>query len=102
MIEIKLQNPDGLEKHVFPMENLIIPIGAINENLQHQEVTVQARLEYDAELFKFLVEYENLNATVYDNDEIIFTGVINRDISWTDNGYPLPLDNITITIEDNT
>ena len=44
MIEIKLQNPDGLEKHVFPMENLIIPIGAINENLQHQEVTVQARL----------------------------------------------------------
>ena len=81
MIEIKLQNPDGLEKHVFPMENLIIPIGAINENLQHQEVTVQARLEYDAELFKFLVEYENLNATVYDNDEIIFTGVINRDIS---------------------
>ncbi len=102
MIEIRLMNSDGLEKCVLPLESLNISNGALNENLQHQEINIQVKLEYDSELFDFLVEYESLHATVYDDKEIIFTGITNRDLSWADNGFPLPIENITITIDDNT
>lgn len=102
MIQLKLE-ANGKYYYYDPLEKLIIPNGyQLNENLQHQETQVSLRIAYDSELHKILVENQNIPAKLIDDDKILFTGIIDSGISWTDNGNPEPLECFNITIFDNS
>ena len=102
MIQLKLE-ANGKYYYYDPLEKLIIPNGyQLNENLQHQETQVSLRIAYDSELHKILVENQNIPAKLIDDEKILFTGIIDSGISWTDNGNPEPLECFNITIFDNS
>lgn len=102
MIQLKLE-ANSKYYYYDPLEKLIIPNGyQLNENLQHQETQVSLRIAYDSELHKILVENQNIPAKLIDDDKILFTGIIDSGISWTDNGNPEPLECFNITIFDNS
>lgn len=103
MISIRISNSQNTQFiTVYPMEDLTIPLPAISETLQHQELSCTFKLPYDADEFAYIMAYEELNAVVYDGQTPVFTGIIKNEITWQDNGYPLPMDSISLTISDNT
>lgn len=103
MIQIAVTVPNTNQTVDFdPLEDFIIPLPAINENLQHQELTCTFRIAYDAERIEFLLNHEVLNAVVYDGETPVFTGTINNDYQWQDKGRPMPMDSFTVIIADNT
>lgn len=103
MIQIAVTVPDTDQTMDFnPLEDFALPLPAINENLQHQELLCTFRFAYDAERIEFLLNHEVLNAVVYDGETPVFTGTINNDYQWQDKGRPMPMDSFTVTIADNT
>lgn len=103
MITIEISAPDTDATYtISPLDGMSVPLPSINDNLQHQELICQCKIAYQAEYFEFIMAHERINAVVYDGDTPVFTGVINTDMDWIDNGYPLPLDNISLSICDNT
>lgn len=103
MISIRISNSQNTQFiTVYPMEDLTIPLPAISETLQHQELSCTFKLPYDADEFAYIMAYEELNAVVFDNQTPVFTGIIKNEATWQDNGYPLPMDSISLTISDNT
>lgn len=91
---------DTLE--VCPKDNIKIPLGAINDNLQHEEARCTFSIPYNATVFNFLIQHDTIGAVVMDDETSVFTGLINREISWVENGRPEPLDEISLVINDNT
>ncbi len=73
-----------------------------NENLQHQEQSIQVSFNYSQQLFSLMAIGEEITAVVKDGSTVIFTGIVNEDVSWTDEGNPYPVHDIQMTIRDFT
>ena len=103
MIEIKITDKQtGQAIYLSPLDGITVPLPSINENLQHQELSLSFKIAYDSDVMEFIIMHEKLNAVVYDGTTPIFTGFLHDDMNWIDNGRPLPVDNFTVTIYDNT
>lgn len=102
MTTVTIIHPDTGDKiKVSPMA-INIPLGELNENLQHVAQTCQATLVYEPELLELFALKTNISATVEDEFGTLFTGLIDTSVTWTDNGLPTPIDAIQVKIHDNT
>ena len=102
MIQIQLQLDDKTI-NLDPLDNVTVPSCLdLNDTLQHQESQVNVSIEYDSAIHKILVENNSIPVTVIEDGKKIFTGIIDSGLSWTDNGTPEPLNNISLVIFDNT
>lgn len=102
MTTVTLIHPDTQDKiKVSPMA-INIPMGELNENLQHVAQTCQATLVYEPELLELFALKTNISATVENEFGRLFTGLIDTSVTWTDNGMPTPIDSIQVKIHDNT
>lgn len=73
-----------------------------SESLQHAESTCSIELVYEADLFAFLALKTDIITVVKDGQNVIFTGVVNTDLSWQDDGNPFPITSFKLTVKDNT
>ena len=73
-----------------------------NESLQHQESSVSVTINYNPEVIALFAKTNQVNAVLKNNNDIIFTGIINTELNWTDEGTPYPIQNISFTVNDNT
>lgn len=102
MITVTLTNPkDSTSYSVSPMA-ITIPRGELNENLQHVGQTCQLTAAYEPELLEILALRTGVPATVEDETGTLFTGIIDTGATWTDNGFPTPIDSLQLKINDNT
>ena len=102
MLQIQLQI-DNKTINLDPLDNVTVPSCLdLNDTLQHQESQVNVSIEYDSAIHKILVENNSIPVTVIEDGKKIFTGIIDSGLSWTDNGTPEPLNNISLVIFDNT
>lgn len=102
MLQIQLQL-DNKTINLDPLDNVTVPSCLdLNDTLQHQESQINVSIEYDSSIHKILVENNSIPVTVIEDGKKIFTGIIDSGLSWTDNGTPEPLNNISLVIFDNT
>ena len=102
MLQIQLQI-DNKTINLDPLDNVTVPSCLdLNDTLQHQESQVNVSIEYDSAIHKILVENNSIPVTVIEDGKKIFTGIIDSGLSWTDNGTPEPLNNISLVIFDNS
>lgn len=102
MITVTLTNPkDSTSYSVSPMA-ITIPRGELNENLQHVAQSCQVTVVYEPEILEILALRTFVKATVEDETGTVFTGVIDTGATWTDNGFPTPIDSLQLKINDNT
>lgn len=102
MLQIQLQL-DNKTINLDPLDNVTIPSCLdLNDTLQHQESQINVSIEYDSSIHKILVENNSIPVSVIEDGKKIFTGIIDSGLSWTDNGTPEPLNNISLVIFDNT
>lgn len=97
MITIRLLHNDETIT-VSPL-SCSVPNPGISETLQHQEQTCTFAVP-GKDLLSIIMT--PVMAQVYDDDSLIFTGLIDSDLSWNDNGDPYPVDRLSLTIKDNT
>lgn len=101
---IELINQYGEKRTVYPLDRDIqIPHPFnLNDTLQHLEGQINCAIPYDPEIHKFLVENTFLKSKVYNEEsQTIFTGVVKDGLEWIDNGTPEPLNEISLTLQDN-
>lgn len=102
MLQIQLQL-ENKTINLDPLDNVTVPSCLdLNDTLQHQESQINVSIEYDSAIHKILVENNSIPVTVIEDGKKIFTGIIDSGLSWTDNGTPEPLNNISLVIFDNT
>lgn len=102
MLQIQLQL-DNKTINLDPLDNVTVPSCLdLNDTLQHQESQINVSIEYDSAIHKILVENNSIPVSVIEDGKKIFTGIIDSGLSWTDNGTPEPLNNISLVIYDNT
>lgn len=102
MLQIQLQL-DNKTINLDPLDNVTVPSCLdLNDTLQHQESQINVSIEYDSAIHKILVENNSIPVSVIEDGKKIFTGIIDSGLSWTDNGTPEPLNNISLVIFDNT
>lgn len=102
MITVTLKNPiDSTSYSVSPMA-ITIPRGELNENLQHVAQSCQVTVVYEPEILEILALRTFVKATVEDETGTLFTGIIDTGATWTDNGFPTPIDSLQLKINDNT
>lgn len=102
MITVTLKNPkDSTSYSLSPMA-ITIPRGELNENLQHVAQSCQLTAAYEPELLEILALRTGVIATVEDDTGLLFTGIIDTGATWTDNGFPTPIDSLQLKINDNT
>ena len=102
MITVTLTNPkDSTSYSVSPMA-ITIPRGELNENLQHVAQSCQVTVAYEPEILEILALRTFVKATVEDETGTVFTGIIDTGATWTDNGFPTPIDSLQLKINDNT
>lgn len=102
MITISLKTPGSPDTYTtFPM-TINIPRGELNENLQHVAQSCQVTVAYEPEILEILGLRTSVQATVEDEETILFTGIIDTGATWTDNGLPTPIDALQLKINDNT
>lgn len=102
MITVTLTNPkDSTSYSVSPMA-ITIPQGELNENLQHVAQSCQVTVAYEPEILEILALRSFVKATVEDGTGTVFTGIIDTGSTWTDNGFPTPIDSLQLKINDNT
>ena len=102
MLQIQLQL-DNKTINLDPLDNVTVPSCLdLNDTLQHQESQINVSIEYDSSIHKILVENNSIPVSVIEDGKKIFTGIIDSGLSWTDNGTPEPLNNISLVIFDNT
>lgn len=87
---------------IIPKDNISIPFGSLNDNIQHEESRCQFSIPYESRAHSMLVQNGKILAVVMDDEETLFTGLVDDDISWIDNGNPEPIEEIPIVIRDNT
>jgi len=74
-----------------------------NENLQHEESSVELTINYEPDVFRLLALSDELEAVLNARDGTpLFTGIINSQLSWEDMGDPCPVDSLSVTIRDYT
>lgn len=77
--------------------NLSLP--GVNENLLPIISDTTATLIYEKELFDYFVfTNEEIIATVKDGEKTLFTGTLQKNLSWKDMGEPYPIDTFEISI----
>lgn len=102
MITVTLTNPkDSTSYSVSPM-TITIPRGELNENLQHVAQSCQVTVVYEPEILEILALRTFVKATVEDETGTLFNGIIDTGATWTDNGFPTPIDSLQLKINDNT
>lgn len=102
MITVTLTNPkDSTSYSVSPMA-ITIPRGELNENLQHVAQSCQVTVAYEPEILEILALRSFVKASVEDETGTLFTGIIDTGATWTDNGFPTPIDSLQLKINDNT
>lgn len=102
MITVTLTNPkDSTSYSVSPMA-ITIPRGELNENLQHVAQSCQVTVAYEPEILEILALRSFVKATVEYGTGTLFTGIIDTGATWTDNGFPTPIDSLQLKINDNT
>ena len=102
MLQIQLQL-ENKTINLDPLDNVTVPSCLdLNDTLQHQESQINVSIEYDSAIHKILVENNSIPVSVIEDGKKIFTGIIDSGLSWTDNGTPEPLNNISLVIYDNT
>lgn len=101
MVVVKLLLPDG-ELVVEPSSISIPTPGGLNEQLQHVSQACQFTTPSEPEIFAAAVTYDVIDALVEDDGKTLFTGKIKTDTSWTDNGFPTPIETMSFSIFDNT
>lgn len=102
MITITLQRPEqATDFQANPMA-ITIPRGELNENLQHVAQSCQVTVAYEPEILEILALRSFVKATVEDETGTLFTGIIDTGATWTDNGFPTPIDSLQLKINDNT
>lgn len=97
MITIRLLHNDETIT-VSPL-SCSVPNPGISETLQHLEQTCTFAVP-GKDLLSIIMT--PVVAQVFDDDSLIFTGLIDADLSWNDNGDPYPVDRLSLTIKDNT
>lgn len=102
MITVTLTHSATQDKIKFSPMQINIPRGELNENLQHVAQTCQLTAAYEPELLEILALRTGVPATVEDETGLLFTGIIDTGATWTDNGFPTPIDSLQLKINDNT
>ena len=88
--------------HRSEQATITIPRGELNENLQHVAQSCQVTVAYEPEILEILALRSFVKATVEDGTGTVFTGIIDTGATWTDNGFPTPIDSLQLKINDNT
>lgn len=102
MITVTLHRPEqATDFQINPMA-ITIPRGELNENLQHVAQSCQVTVAYEPEILEILALRTFVKATVEDETGALFTGIIDTGATWTDNGFPTPIDSLQLKINDNT
>lgn len=102
---IELINQYDEKRTVYPLDrDILIPHPFnLNDTLQHLDGQINCAIPYDPEIHKFLVENSFLKSKVYNEEtQTIFTGVVKDGLEWIDNGTPEPLNEISLTLQDNS
>ena len=102
MITVTLTHSATQDKFKFSPMQINIPRGELNENLQHVAQSCQLTAAYEPELLEILALRTGVPATVEDETGLLFTGIIDTGATWTDNGFPTPIDSLQLKINDNT
>lgn len=101
MIVVRFFLPDG--ELVVEPSNITIPTpGGLNEQLQHVSQSCQFTTPSEPDVLAAVVDVDEINARVEEDGKILFTGKIKTDTSWTDNGFPTPIEKMSFSISDNT
>jgi len=100
---ITLTSISGNKTLTVEPASCIINRGICNDSLQHRENSCDVNLVYEPELYAFIVEQKQINATLKNSaGATLFTGVVSADAGWTDEGNPFPLRQLPLTIKDYT
>lgn len=87
---------------LYPQSIDIPDVRGMNSSLQHEEQSCTFTIPFDEDVLALLANNQDVEAHVYDGENVVFSGTVNGDIQWTENGNPEPADKISITIKDNT
>lgn len=101
MVVVRLLLPDG-ELVVEPSSISIPAPGGLNEQLQHVAQSCRFTAPSEPELLAAVANNDAVEARAEDDGEVLFTGTIRTDTSWTDNGVPTPVESLSLSIADNT
>ena len=100
---IKVEITDGNTTFLLSPHSIEIPdVRNMNESLQHEEQTCKMAAVFDVDLLSLLMNHADLQACVSDGETSLFTGFVDNNTDFTDNGEPEPADIINITIRDRT
>ena len=103
MINIQLKKDELNYNFTISPHTIEVPDPrGMNASLQHEEQSCKFSIPYDEDILEFLINQKDIDAYVYSEGVAVFSGTVNSDLSWTDNGYPEPAEKIDITIKDNT
>ena len=93
----------SLNQNYYPLD-MTLNCAELNEELQHVEASCDVKVDFESALFEKLITNKEIPAVVKkeEDNSVVFTGVIKNDISWTDEGTPTPISNITLKIQDYT
>lgn len=102
MITVTLHRAEQATDFQLNPMAITIPRGELNENLQHVTQSCQVTVAYEPEILEILALRTFVKATVEDETGTLFTGIIDTGATWTDNGFPTPIDSLQLKINDNT
>lgn len=102
MITVTLHRAEQATDFQLNPMAITIPRGELNENLQHVAQSCQVTVAYEPEILEILALRTFVKATVEDETGTLFTGIIDTGATWTDNGFPTPIDSLQLKINDNT
>lgn len=102
MITVTLHRSEQATDFQTNPMSITIPRGELNENLQHVAQSCQVTVAYEPEILEILALRSFVKATVEDGTGTVFTGIIDTGATWTDNGFPTPIDSLQLKINDNT
>ena len=56
MIEIEITDKQtGKAIYLSPLDGITVPLPSINENLQHQELSLSFKIAYDSDVMEFII-----------------------------------------------
>ena len=101
--DIYLTINHGEESVTIYPKTCLVKRSLCNENLQHEESSVELTINYEPDVFRLLALSDELDAVLNASDGTpLFTGIINSQLSWEDMGDPCPVDSLSVTIHDYT
>lgn len=92
---------NGEKIYRFPIASLNLPRAVCNENLQHTAQSAAVTLNYSPELLQLLVQHPVLQAQIFSaQNQPLFTGEIETDVSWTDDGALAEIKDFSLSVND--